>query len=89
MVSEAIAKGDVHAINYFVAQKYIEALGEIAGSRNQKILMLPLDASSVIGAIGGISEIVRETFGDGDKDGGNGSRGGGSGGGSPIPRSGE
>ena len=54
MVSEAIAKGDIQAINYFVAQKYIEALGEIASSRNQKILMLPLEASSVIGAIGGI-----------------------------------
>ncbi len=85
MVSEAISKGNVQAINYFVAQKYIEALGEIASSRNQKILMLPLEASSVIGAIGGISEIAREAFKDGD--GGSGSSGSG-GGGSPIPRSG-
>ena len=85
MVSEAISKGNVQAINYFVAQKYIEALGEIASSRNQKILMLPLEASSVIGAIGGISEIAREAFKDGD--GGSGSSGSGSGG-SPIPRSG-
>ncbi len=85
MVSEAISKGNVQAINYFVAQKYIEALGEIASSRNQKILMLPLEASSVIGAIGGISEIAREAFKDGD--GGSGSSGSG-GGGSPVPRSG-
>ncbi len=85
MVSEAISKGNVQAINYFVAQKYIEALGEIASSRNQKILMLPLEASSVIGAIGGISEIAREAFKDGD--GGSGSSGSG-GGGSPISRSG-
>jgi regulator of protease activity HflC (stomatin/prohibitin superfamily) len=84
MVSEAIAKGDVQAINYFVAQKYIEALGQIATSRNQKILMLPLEASSVIGSIAGIAEIARESFGGRDNDGGS----GGSGGGSPIPRSG-
>ena len=84
MVSEAIAKGDVQAINYFVAQKYIEALGQIATSRNQKILMLPLEASSVIGSIAGIAEIARESFGGRNNDGGS----GGSGGGSPIPRSG-
>ncbi|MDA1098168.1 MAG: SPFH/Band 7/PHB domain protein [Proteobacteria bacterium] len=85
MVSEAISKGDVQAINYFVAQKYIEALGQIATSRNQKILMLPLEASSVIGAISGIAEIARESFRDRADDGGSSS---GSGGGSPIPRSG-
>lgn len=84
MVSEAIAKGDVQAINYFVAQKYIEALGQIATSRNQKILMLPLEATSVIGSIAGIAEIARESFGGRGGDGGS----GGSGGGSPIPRSG-
>ena len=79
MVSEAIAKGDVQAINYFVAQSYIEALGKIASSRNQKVIMLPLEASSVIGSIAGIAEIARESFGD---------RGNNSGDGSPIPRSG-
>jgi len=83
MVSEAIGKGDVQAINYFVAQKYIEALGQIASSRNQKIIMLPLEATSVIGAIGGIAEIARETFRDRDDD-----SAGGAGGGSPLPRSG-
>ena len=63
VVSEAIAKGDMQAINYFVAQKYVDALGQFANSPNQKILFMPLEASSVIGAIGGISEIVREALG--------------------------
>lgn len=67
VVSEAIAAGDIQAINYFVANKYVEALGNIAISDNQKLLMLPLEASSVIGSIAGISEIARETFGDGGK----------------------
>ncbi|HZY67422.1 MAG TPA: SPFH domain-containing protein, partial [Devosia sp.] len=53
MVSEAIAAGDVQAINYFVANNYIKALEAIARSPNQKLLMLPVEASSVIGAIGG------------------------------------
>lgn len=64
MVSEAIASGDVQAINYFVATKYIEALKDIAVSPNQKILMLPLEAASVIGSIAGIGEIAKEAFGD-------------------------
>jgi regulator of protease activity HflC (stomatin/prohibitin superfamily) len=62
-VSEAIARGNVHAINYFVAQKYIEALTEFARSNNQKVLLLPLEASSLIGSIAGIAEIAREAFG--------------------------
>ena len=67
MVSEAIAKGDVQAINYFVAQKYVDALGQIASAENQKVLMLPMEASSLLGALGGIGEISKEVFG---KDGG-------------------
>jgi len=63
MVSDAIAGGNVQAINYFVAQKYIDALGKFATAPNQKILFMPLEASSVIGAIGGISEIAKEAFG--------------------------
>ena len=63
MVSDAIASGDVQAINYFVANNYIKALEGIARSPNQKILMMPVDAAGVIGAIGGIAEIARETFG--------------------------
>ena len=85
MVSEAIAKGDMQAINYFVAQSYIEALGKIASSRNQKVIMLPLETTSVIGSIAGIAEIARESFGDRDN---NSNNDGGNSGGSPIPRSG-
>lgn len=64
MVSEAIGAGDVQAINYFVANNYIKALEAIAKSPNQKLLMLPVEASNVIGALGGIAEIAKETFGD-------------------------
>ncbi len=60
MVSEAIAKGDVQAINYFVAQKYIEALARIATSPNEKLVLMPLEASNVIGAIGGIAELAKK-----------------------------
>ena len=63
LVSNAIAAGDVQAINYFVANNYIKALEAIAMSPNQKILMLPVEAASVIGSIGGIAEIAREAFG--------------------------
>ncbi|MEO7223618.1 MAG: SPFH domain-containing protein [Devosia sp.] len=63
VVSDAIASGSVQAINYFVANNYIKALEGIARSPNQKILMMPVDAAGVIGAIGGIAEIARETFG--------------------------
>jgi regulator of protease activity HflC (stomatin/prohibitin superfamily) len=62
MVSEAIAGGSVQAINYFVATKYVDALGKFATAPNQKILFMPLEASSVIGALGGITEIAREAF---------------------------
>ncbi|MDA1107450.1 MAG: SPFH/Band 7/PHB domain protein [Proteobacteria bacterium] len=64
MVSEAIAQGSIQAINYFVAQKYVDALRAIAVSDNQKVLFLPLEASSVIGAIGGIAEIAKQAFSD-------------------------
>jgi regulator of protease activity HflC (stomatin/prohibitin superfamily) len=63
MVSTAIAAGDIQAINYFVANNYIKALEQLATSPNQKVLMLPVEAASVIGSIGGIAEIARETFG--------------------------
>ena len=66
MVSEAISEGNVQAINYFVANKYVDALKSLAAADNQKVLMLPLDASSVIGAVGGLAEITREAFGPGD-----------------------
>lgn len=62
MVSAAISSGNVQAINYFVAQKYVDALGKFATSPNQKILFMPLEASSVIGALGGVAEIARDAF---------------------------
>lgn len=62
VVSEAIAGGNVQAINYFVAQKYVEALGKLASANNSKIVLMPLEASSVIGTVGGISEIIKATF---------------------------
>jgi regulator of protease activity HflC (stomatin/prohibitin superfamily) len=62
MVSEAIAGGNVQAINYFVANNYMKALESLAGAPNQKVLMLPLDATSMIGSIAGIAEIAREAF---------------------------
>ena len=71
VVSDAIAAGNVNAINYFVAQKYIGALKSIASARNQKVILMPLEASSLIGSIAGIAEIAKETFGSkGDDDGG-------------------
>ncbi len=63
MVSQAIEKGDVSAINYFVATKYIDALQNIATSPNEKLVLMPLEASSVIGAIGGIAELVKDVVG--------------------------
>jgi regulator of protease activity HflC (stomatin/prohibitin superfamily) len=62
VVSEAIAKGDVQAINYFVAQKYIESLKEVAAANNSKLIFMPLEASSVIGALGGIGELAKEAL---------------------------
>ncbi|MEW8230498.1 MAG: SPFH domain-containing protein [Candidatus Thiodiazotropha endolucinida] len=62
MVSEAIAKGDVNAINYFVAQRYTEALQQIAVAENQKVIMMPLEASSLIGSLAGITEIAKQSF---------------------------
>ncbi|MCQ8783273.1 SPFH domain-containing protein [Mangrovibrevibacter kandeliae] len=64
LVSEAIAAGDVQAINYFVAQKYTEALAKIASANNQRVVLMPLEASSLIGAVGGIAEIARAAFPD-------------------------
>ncbi len=61
-VSAAIASGDVQAINYFVATKYVEALRDIASAQNQKVILMPLEASNVIGAIGGITELAKEAF---------------------------
>ena len=62
MVSQAIAKGDVNAINYFVAQRYTEALRDIASAENQKVVLMPLEASSLIGSIAGIAEVAKASM---------------------------
>jgi len=65
-VSDAIAGGNIQAINYFVAQKYADTLAKIGSANNQKIILMPLEASSLIGSLGGIGAIAREVFGPAD-----------------------
>ncbi|MEE8394103.1 MAG: band-7 C-terminal domain-containing protein, partial [Rhodospirillales bacterium] len=62
MVSVALSEGKVQAINYFVAQKYIEALKDIATSSNEKVILLPMESSGILGALAGIAEIAKESF---------------------------
>jgi regulator of protease activity HflC (stomatin/prohibitin superfamily) len=62
MVSKAIAEGNTNALNYFVAQKYIEALKEFATSPNQKVFFLPVEASSLIASVGGIAELAKDAM---------------------------
>jgi regulator of protease activity HflC (stomatin/prohibitin superfamily) len=59
MVSQAIAKGDIQAVNYFVAQKYVDALQRIGSAENQKVIVLPVEATNVIGALAGITELTK------------------------------
>lgn len=61
MVSKAIAEGDVSAVNYFVAQKYVEALGKFADSPNQKTFFLPMESNGVLGALGGMAEMLKQS----------------------------
>jgi regulator of protease activity HflC (stomatin/prohibitin superfamily) len=66
MVSKAISAGNVQAVNYFVALKYIEALGKIASAENQKVILMPLEASNVLGSIAGIAELAKSAFAKND-----------------------
>ena len=59
-VSEAISNGNIQSIQYFVAQEYIKTLGQLASSQNSKTIMMPLEASSIIGSVGGISELLKD-----------------------------
>jgi regulator of protease activity HflC (stomatin/prohibitin superfamily) len=63
LVSDAIASGDVNALNYFVANKYVEALKDMANSPNQKMLMLPMEATGILGSLAGIAELAKESLG--------------------------
>jgi hypothetical protein len=83
VVSKAVAEGDIQALNYFVAQKYTEALQALATSPNQKTLILPIEATAPIGALAGIAELVGASFNRDGKGGGGGSGPRGSGGNSP------
>ncbi|HEY0446706.1 MAG: hypothetical protein JWL74_1791 [Alphaproteobacteria bacterium] len=62
MVSDAIAGGNAQAINYFIAQKYVEAIGAFATSPNAKTILFPVEATQLIGTLGGIGELARDAF---------------------------
>jgi regulator of protease activity HflC (stomatin/prohibitin superfamily) len=64
MVSEAIAKGDVASLNYFIADKYIKAFGQLAAAPNQKVILLPMEATGILSSLAGIGEIAKATFGE-------------------------
>ena len=63
-VSEAISKGDVNAINYFIAQKYVEAFGELARSPQQKTVIVPADFSGLTGTVAGVAELIKSLGAD-------------------------
>lgn len=64
MVSEAANHGGAQALNYFVAQKYVEAFRDLAKSPNQKMILMPMEVSGLVGSLAGIAEIAKETFSD-------------------------
>ena len=68
MVSRAVSEGNIHALNYFIGTKYIDALQALAKSNNQKVIMLPLEATNLLGSIAGVGEIAKESFGLNRKD---------------------
>ena len=63
-VSDAIAGGSAQAINYFIAQKYVEAIGKFATSPNAKTILFPVDATQLMGTLGGIGELAKEVLGE-------------------------
>jgi len=70
MVSDAIAQSGSQAINYFVAQEYTKAIAKFADSPNAKTILFPIEATQLIGTLGGIGELAKEVLGDGAKSGG-------------------
>jgi regulator of protease activity HflC (stomatin/prohibitin superfamily) len=64
-ITETIASGDVAALNYFIAEKYLKAFGQLAESPNQKVLMLPIETAGVLATLGGIAKIAKHSFRDG------------------------
>lgn len=65
VLSEAVATGQPMALNYYIAEKYVKALEALATSPNQKVLMLPVEATAILGSLGGIAELTRDAFGGG------------------------
>jgi len=65
MVSEAIAAGDLAAVNFLVAEKYVEAIRALATAPNQRVVVVPIETSAIAGTLGGIAEITRSVFGEG------------------------
>jgi len=63
-VSEAISKGDVNAINYFIAQKYVEAFAELAKSPQQKTVIVPADFAGLTGSVAGVAQLIKTLGGD-------------------------
>jgi regulator of protease activity HflC (stomatin/prohibitin superfamily) len=63
MVSKAVASGDIAALNYFIAEKYLKAFSTLAGSHNLKTLILPMESVGVLGSLAGIAEIAKQTYG--------------------------
>lgn len=62
MVSKAISEGDVNAVNYFIAQKYVDAIRDISVANNSKLIFAPLESANIIGAIGGIAELTKDAM---------------------------
>jgi len=70
VVSKAVAEGDIAALNYFIADKYLKAFAQIAGADNQKVLILPMESAGILGSLAGIAEIAKATFSGASRTGG-------------------
>jgi regulator of protease activity HflC (stomatin/prohibitin superfamily) len=64
VLSAAVATGQPAALNYYIAEKYVKAMEQFAMSSNQKVLMLPYEATAILGSLGGIAELSKHAFGD-------------------------
>ncbi|MBX3512793.1 MAG: SPFH/Band 7/PHB domain protein [Xanthobacteraceae bacterium] len=64
VLSQAVAGGQASALNYYIAEKYVKAMEQFAMSPNQKVFMLPYEATAILGSLGGIAELSKSVFGD-------------------------
>jgi regulator of protease activity HflC (stomatin/prohibitin superfamily) len=58
-VSKAVSEGNVQALNYFIAQKYVEAMNQIGSSPNARLVLMPMETSGLVGTIAGIAELAK------------------------------